>query len=121
MTTFIVAALLIAGVVQLLPLIGVTGAPALRRLYGLEVTEPGLVLLLRHRAVLLAMVGLALFAGLAVPEWRAPVIAFALISKLSFLGLIAVTGSTTPLISRVAKVDAVTSALLVAAGVLLWL
>ncbi len=119
--TFIVAALLIAGVVQLIPLIGVTGPRALHRLYGLEVNEPGLVLLLRHRAVLLALVGLALFAGIAVPEWRGPVIVLALISKLSFLGLIAVTPATTALISRVAKVDAVTSALLVAAGLLLWL
>lgn len=121
MTTFIVAALLIAGVVQLIPLIGVTGPRALQRLYGIEVNEPGLVLLLRHRAVLLALVGLALFAGVAVPQWRAAVIVFALVSKLSFLVLFAMTPSSNALIARVAKVDAVTSALLMAAGLLLWL
>jgi hypothetical protein len=113
------AALLIAAIVQLIPLVGLTGVSGLRRLYGFEIHEPQLVLLLRHRAVLLALVGLILLAAIAVPAWRAPAIAIGLISKLSFLLLIAVSPKPNALIARVAKVDAVTSLLLVVAAVLM--
>jgi len=115
----IIAALLIAGVVQLVPLIGLSGARGLHKLYGLEVSEPQLVLLLRHRAVLLALVGVALLAAIAVPAWRAPAIGLGLLSKLSFLLLIAVSPAPNALISRVAKVDAVTAVLLIVAAVLM--
>lgn len=114
----IIAALLIAGVVQLVPLIGLSGTRGLHRLYGVEVTEPQLVLLFRHRAVLLALVGVALLAAIGVPEWRAPAIGLGLLSKLSFLAIAATSGPNA-LIARVAKIDAVTAVLLIVAAVLM--
>jgi hypothetical protein len=113
-----IIALAIAAFVQLIPLVGVSGAPALQRLYGVELTDPKVVLLLRQRAVLLALVGVALIAAIFVPEWRAPAIALGLLSKLSFL-LIVATSKPNALIARVAKVDAVTAVLLVVAAVLM--
>lgn len=118
MTILIITCLAIAAVVQLIPLVGLRGAPQLQKLYGVEFTDPQLVLLMRHRAVLLALVGVALIAAIFVPEWRAPAIGLGLLSKISFLVIVAISKPNAA-IARVAKVDAVTAVLLVVAAVLM--
>jgi hypothetical protein len=117
---FVLAVLLVVGVVQLLPGI-VAFAPALSKVfYGVALADDTAALLLRHRAVLLALVGLLLFAGAASAPLRVPAIAAALLSKLAYLGLYAATAAPAPEVGRVAKVDLVTALLLIAAGVVLW-
>ena len=58
-----VLALLIAGVIHLLPLPGVLGTGNLARLYGITVSDPNTAILLQHRALLFGILG----ALLAVP------------------------------------------------------
>jgi hypothetical protein len=108
-----------AALVQLLPAAAAFHPPLLPRLYGLAPQGPTEELLLRHRAVLLGLVGLALLAGLRAERLLPTAIAFGLLSKLSYLALYAVTRGPTAEVARVARVDAVTSALLVLAAVLL--
>ena len=58
MMKFLVSILLFAGgVVNSLPAAGLAGARMLDRLYGINVSGPDMLLLLRHRAVLLLVVG----------------------------------------------------------------
>jgi len=51
------AMLVVAGIIHVLPLIGVLGADPLHRLYGLRIEDPNLLVLMRHRAVLFGLLG----------------------------------------------------------------
>nr|WP_295938654.1 phosphopantetheine adenylyltransferase [uncultured Acidovorax sp.] len=50
-------ALLLAGAIHLIPLLGVFGAAPLASLYGTPPSDPNTLILLRHRAVLFGIVG----------------------------------------------------------------
>lgn len=118
---FAVASMALVGLVQLLP-----GAVALvpslsRRFYGVALDDATMALLTRHRAVLLALVGLLLFAAIPVPSLRVAAIAVALASKLTYVALFALGPATTAEAARVARVDAITAPLLLTAAAALWL
>lgn len=102
---------LIPGVVALLPDRTVA-------LYGLGVDGASMSLLIRHRAVLLACVGLGLTVAAFVHALRTPALAFAAMSKLSFLALYLMTPGLTSELRRVAAVDVVALALLAVAALL---
>ena len=49
--------LIIVGIIHLLPLMGVSRSEKLSTLYGLFFSDPNLLILMRHRAVLFGMLG----------------------------------------------------------------
>ena len=77
--------LAVAGVINLLPLVGILSAAKLEKLYGLDVADPNLEILLRHRAVLFGIVGALLFASIFKPSWQTPAITAGFISMISFI------------------------------------
>ena len=81
----IALALAVAGAIHLLPLPGLRGAAMLERLYGVTLEDPGLVLLLRHRALLFGLLGVGLLIAIARCAWRGPMIVAGLISAGGFL------------------------------------
>ncbi len=99
-----------AAIVQLLPMVGVLGPALLAKLYGVATVDPTHLLLLRHRAVLLGLVGLALCAAVGSAALRPAMVAFALVSKVSFIALYLATPGVTPEARRVAHVDMVSAA-----------
>lgn len=111
-------AMAVAVVAQCIPIAGLLGANVLQKLYDIEVRDDATLLLLRHRAVLLALVGVVIGAGIFRPSIRGLAIGVGLTSKIAFLllhhGQLPAQGALT----RVAKVDAITSLLLLLAGVL---
>jgi len=116
-----VVAMVLVGVVQVLPG-AVAFVPSLsQRFYGVALGDETMSLLMRHRAVLLALVGVLLFAGAAIPSLRAAALATALASKLSYIALYAVGSEVTAEAARVARVDMITAPVLVGAAVALWL
>lgn len=85
MSKLIGALLLVAGIIHLLPLIGVLGGDRLNALYGLALDEPNLQILMRHRAVLFGLLGALLVTAAFVPGLRGLALLGGLISVISFL------------------------------------
>ena len=108
----------LAGIVNLAPMSGVLSAARLQALYGIPFADPNLIVLMRHRAVLLGIVG----ALLVTAAFHAPLRLFAfvagLVSMLSFVLVAWLVGDFNAELRRVALIDVVASVLLVAAGVL---
>jgi hypothetical protein len=119
-TALLGAVVMIAAVAQLVPMAAAFHPPLLERLYGIRLPDESTLLLLRHRAVLLGLVGLGLLAGLVSRPILPGAIALGLASKLSYLLLVAGAHAPTPELGRVARVDLVTAPLL-CLGALLWL
>ncbi len=116
--TPLAAALLLAGVVNTLPLIGVLGGERLQALYGLGFDDPSLRILMRHRAVLFGLLGGAMIAAAFIPAWRLPLALAGLASMLSFIAIAALEGGGNAAVRRVVITDVMASVLLAAA--LLW-
>ena len=70
MSKLIAVLLLVAGVIHLLPLVGVLGGERLNALYGIALDEPNLQILMRHRAVLFGLLGALLVAAAFNPALR---------------------------------------------------
>ncbi len=115
-----IANLLLAAVaiVHLLPLAGVAGGERLAALYGVRVADPGLELLLRHRAVLFGVIGGVLLAGVWKPELRLLACGVGLVSVVSFLLLAASAGGVNDALRRVVVVDIAAAAALIAVVVI---
>lgn len=111
-------AMLFAAVVQCLPLVGVAGRSALARLYGALPEDTTTELLLRHRAVLLALVGVVIAAGALVPAHRSLALWVGLASKGAFLILWVKSPSLGAAITRVARADMLSALALCSAALL---
>ena len=110
--------LFILAVIHLLPVVGVLGSDSLTRLYGITVSDSNTEILLRHRAVLFAIIGLFLLLSVVKSEYQPIAICIGLISVASFLLLTWSIEGLNSEISRVAKVDWVALVLLIVAGVI---
>jgi hypothetical protein len=109
-----IIALFVSALIHLLPVSGVTGAAALRRLYAIEVVDANTSILLRHRALLFGLLGVVMLVAIGVPSIRVPVMAAALFSAASFIVVAMWVGGYNAALSRVIAADAVVSALLAA-------
>ena len=97
--------LLIVGIVNLLPLVVFFDATKTAKLYGVPIEGESLIILMRHRGVLLAIVGIALSAAALKTEFRMLAIALALISKFAFIFLTFTSANYTPEVRQVALID----------------
>ncbi len=95
------------GVIHLLPLVGVLGAERLSALYGVAFTEPNLVILMRHRAVLFGLLGGYLLYAAFLPAHQRLALVAAWISVASFLYLALTTGGYSAAIARVVWADVI--------------
>ncbi len=118
MKAFSTALWLLVGLVHLLPVTGVFGAASLQRLYGLPITDPNLLILMQHRAVLFGLVAGVLVAAAFVPAWRSAAAVVGFISISSFLLIAWSVGGYNALIARVVWIDVVALVLLLCAVVL---
>lgn len=82
---WISAVLLIVGAIHLLPAWGVLGVSALEQLYGVQLQEPNLLLLMRHRALLFGLLAALLLAAAFRPVWQGSSLAAAWVSVLGFV------------------------------------
>lgn len=104
----------LVGAINLLPAQVLFNIERTSALYGVTVSGADMVLLMRHRAVLLGAIGALLIVAAWRPAWRAPALMAALASKAAFIGLY-LTLDGNALIARVALVDMICAPLLVLA------
>jgi len=115
------AMLLLVALIHLLPLAGVLGAARLAALYGVQLGDPNLVILMRHRAVLFGLLGGFLAIAAFRPALQPMAFAAGAASVLSFLCLAWAAGSYNAQIARVVTADVVAGiALLIGVMAYVW-
>lgn len=113
MTKFITIVLVIVSLIHILPVVGVLGSDRLLALYGVSIQEQNNIeILLRHRAVLLGLIGMLLLYSAFNPAVQLFTIIVSLVSTLSFIWLAWSVGSPNLFIQKVALIDWVASGLL---------
>ena len=117
MRYLIAATLIITGIIHLLPFSGVLGADRLALLYGTSLTDPNLIILMRHRAVLFGMLGLFLVFAAFKPAYQPLAFLAGFISVLSFLWLAWSAGGYNSQVHRVVVADLVALASLVVGSI----
>lgn len=117
MRHFIAITLLVGGIIHLLPVMGVLGTDRLTALYGVSIADPNSAILLRHRAVLFALIGGFMVLAAFKPALQPLAFGIGLVSVCSFLYLAWCVGQYNPQLSRVVAVDMLALACLLAGAV----
>lgn len=101
------ATLIVAGIIHLVPMTGVLGADRLTSLYGLPMTDPNLVILMRHRAVLFGLLGAFMVYAAFRPALQLLAFVAGFISVLSFFWIAWSVGGYNDSIGRIVTGDIV--------------
>jgi hypothetical protein len=109
-------ALLVVGIIHILPLSGVLGSDRLTSLYGISFTEPNLEILMRHRAMLFGVLGLFLVVAAFHPPLQTAALVGGFISVASFLVLTWLVGGYNAQLLRVVWADIVALVFLLVGG-----
>ena len=112
------ALLLAASLINAAPALAAFDTGRIEALYGIAVPDANHALLLRHRAVLLGIVGGAMIAGAFVPRIRDWTAGAGVISMASYIALARLAGEPNANLTRVERVDYAALALLLGAVVL---
>lgn len=112
---------LLTGLLNALPAIGVLGARQLQGLYGLEFSDPDLLTLMQHRAVMLGLIGLFMMTAAFRSELQPAAFVVGFVSMVSFVILAWLQGDPNRFIARVAIADVAGAGLLLVGLVLYWL
>ena len=84
--------LLGAAIIHLLPVAGILGANRLKQLYGIDFSDPSLIILMQHRAALFGILGGFLIVAIFKPDYQAIAITLTLISAVSFAVIALISG-----------------------------
>jgi hypothetical protein len=115
MKYFSITALLIAGIIHLLPIPGVLGVANLGHLYGITVNDSNTAILLQHRALLFGILGVLMLAAIPFSFLRVTALLVGLTSASSFILVAVWVGNYGAEINRVVIADVI-AALLLAGG-----
>ena len=107
---------LVAAAINLAPVLGVVSPERMTALYGVDLEDPNLQILMRHRAVLFGLVGGVLLVAAFHPPLRTLGYAAGFSSMLSFLLIAWLVGGYSAQIQRVILVDVVGIGALAGAG-----
>lgn len=110
--------LVLVGIIHLLPVSGVLGVERLAAIYGISLGEPNIEILMRHRAILFALLGLFLVYAAFQPSLQLLAIVAGLISVLSFIAIAWSVGGYNESVRKVVTVDIIATVALIAAGVI---
>jgi hypothetical protein len=117
MKLIVPAVLWLVALLHALPLAGVLGAGRLSALYGIDVGDPNLALLMRHRAVLFGLLAALLALAACRPALHGLGLVAGLVSVGAFLLLAALEGPLNEAVITVVRLDVAALILLLAAGI----
>ena len=115
MKIFETIALLLVGLINFLPLLGILGVKHLKKLYGLDLEDTSIVLLMRHRAVLFGIIGGFIIYSVFFPIFVTVAYIFGAISMGTFVLLALPIKNHTKPIRKVFYIDMVAIIMLVLA------
>lgn len=121
MNHLITGLLVVAGIIHLLPLTGVLGGSHLFSLYEVKIEDPNLLVLMRHRAVLFALLGSFLMYAAFKPSFHAVAMVGGLVSTTAFLWLAVTTSGHNSSITKIVYVDVIAIICLLVAATTKWL
>ena len=101
--------LVISGLINFLPIMGIFGSEKLHSLYGITIKDADLLILMRHRAILFGLIGTFMLASTWVKDWQIPAISIGLVSMLSFVGISQSSGTSNVSIKRIEVIDTILS------------
>jgi hypothetical protein len=99
--------LLIVGLINFLPVVGVLSAAKLSQAYSIDLASNDLIILMRHRALLFGLVGGFVFYSLFMPQFQPAAMLIAAISMIGYLVIMWMVGDYNDSIFKVAIVDMV--------------
>jgi hypothetical protein len=121
MIRWIVAGLLlVVGILNVFPAILFFSPVSSTDLYGIELATADLAIVMRHRAIMLGLLGAAFIYAAFRRDVVVPVIVAGLVGKAAFLFLVYTTDGVGPELGRVAMFDVVAVIALIGALVLNW-
>jgi hypothetical protein len=97
--------LIIVGIINILPIMVFFDPSKAVKLYGFQLEGESLTALMRHRGVLLSLVGIALLTAAFKSEYVVLAVVLALISKVTFIFLTFTTPNITSEVQKVAFID----------------
>jgi hypothetical protein len=114
MKKFVTGALLIAGVVNLYPVVGIISVDQLEKLYGVPLDNGDLIILMRHRAILFGLLGTFLIYSAVRSSIQTLACIAGLVSMFSFIALAYASGQFGEALNKAIVADVVGSLALVA-------
>lgn len=106
------SALIIVGVINFIPLVGVISSSQLSQMYGIDIDSANVSVLLRHRAVLFGLLGAFIIYSAFKPSLQMLAAAAGFVAMISFIVLTYTMESVGDEIRKVALVDIVATVLL---------
>jgi len=100
-------ALAIAAIIHFLPVSGIMGKASLEKLYGVDITDPNLLIAMQHRALLFGLLGVLFVIAMFKADLRLLAMCFGMVSTVGFIAVAWQVGDYNPLIARVVKADVI--------------
>ena len=107
--------LVITGLINFLPVIGVLSSDQINGLYGLEINNGDLMILLRHRALLFGVIGGFVIYSAFKRQYQLASILMMLVSMFGFLVILYLEGSSNYALAKIALIDVIGIVLALAA------
>ncbi len=113
--------LVAVGLMNLYPITGVISADALTNLYGVAIVDNDLLILMRHRAVMLGIIGIFMVIAAFRPNLQSAAIIAGLTSMMAFVVLALGTGDSGELVNKVMLADVLGSLALIIVIISRWM
>lgn len=120
MDTVVSVILVVTAIVHFLPVFGVGGEKQLQTLYGITLSDPNLVVMMRHRAVLFGLIGVFLLYSAFQPDLFKVGLGAGIVSVSAFIWLFLTAPECNSHMRKVAIIDAVVLIGLIVGSLLMW-